>query len=625
MSSRASTWCSLGSLGLAALMIVTGCEGSSNKKADAGTKDGGAPDVFMPVRDGGGGAETGSTLPPPPPINPMAVKFLPQGSELIGGITVGCSYGMGTTGGRWCAFGRRGGTLGKLELWAIDMSKVTAGFSCDNGNKACVQLTTNLFNAQPMAGPRHPTAHRWYGDMLVYHADAKSTTSQAYSGPVYAWMPGWDKPRKISATDNAFRCVGHSRQPLALCIENLSAAEVSPLTFDLYAGKVDVDGGTKKIAQIVPSHPTLGTSQWGAGFTADGAYFLYSTATAGNGANATPETLFYIETAKIGTTPTPMPTQVGEPGISAWDISPDNTKWFYMRDYNYSDTMPSGTLWMADFPTGANPVRIASPLVASGSMNGVAAYDLVLNKEGKLAWVAFMQAYNGTTGNFRILKNPAGNLEDPMNVVKVLDGMPILPSNSPDLKHGWYFLSRSEGDAPTTDSRVLHYDGTTACALSQATNSSIFGAPFFENSGLALWVDEYDSVTDTGTGYSAKPNDCTGKKRFASKVDYWFPRGDEQLVYTDAVDGPRSELKIAKVANGELQNGELIQKGIERFFQLLPQQEGAIFRIESTMESANGLYYYKLPASSSPPAGDAGTPPGDAGASDAKPSDAAKG
>jgi hypothetical protein len=626
MSSRASTWISLGSLGLA-VALAAGCEGSSSKgDGSVSNRPDASPvgDVFMPpVKDGGAGTLDLIQRPPPPPpdINPAAVKILPQGAELLGGITVGCSYGMGTVGARWCAFARRGDTLGKLELWVMNMSKVP-GVKCESANPTnpdCMRLTTNLFNAQPQAGPRHPTAHRWYGDTFIYHADPKSTASQAYVGPIYAWSPGWPAPKKISATDTAFRCVGHSRAPLALCIENLSSADAPPLTFDLYAGKIDGTNTVKKIARILPTHPTAMTSQWGAGFTADGKYFAYSSATAAAnaGGEQTPETLYYQETEKLGTV---APMQVGEPGVSSWDISPDNKKWFYMRDYNYSDMTPSGSLYMADFPAGTNPTKIASSLVASGSKGGVAAYDLVINKEMGLAWVAFMQAYDGTTGNFRILKNPVGNLEDPMNVVKILDGSPILPSNSPDLKHAWYFINRATGMTPTTDSRVLHYDGTAACTLAVTPNSTIFGAPFFDNSSLALWVDNYDPDSDTGEGMVASPTDCMSKKkRFAMKVDYWFTKGDDQLVYTDEVDESRSQLKIAKVVNGELGNGELIQKGIDRFFQLLPQQEGAIFRIDSTSEAVNGIYYYKIGGTTTP------TTDGGAPADGAAPVDAPKG
>jgi hypothetical protein len=257
--------------------------------------------------------------------------------------------------------------------------------------------------------------------------------------------------------------------------------------------------------------------------------------------------------------------------------------------------VPSGTLYMADFPSGANPVRLASSLIGSGSQQGVAAYDLIVTKQGTLAWIALMQAFDGTSGVFKILKSPAASLEDPGNVVKVLAGAPVLPTNAPDLRHGWFFLNRALGMTPTTDSRVLHYDGTPGCTLSVAPTTTLFGAPFSDNSALSFWVDNYNVDSDTGDGMTASPTDCSSKKRrFALNIDYWFPKGDEQLVYTDDVTGTRSTLRVAKIVNGELGPGQVIQRQIDRFFLLLPDQEGVVYRLASG-SADDGVYYYKLP------------------------------
>ncbi|HEY0711010.1 MAG TPA: hypothetical protein VGG33_29675, partial [Polyangia bacterium] len=283
MSSRASTWFSLGSFAAAALMLAVGCDGgeSSNGVPDAGGNrpDGGgigSPDVMGmgPNRDTGTGTTIETRPPaPPPPINAAAVKILPTGAQLLGGITVGCSYGPASTaaGTRWCAFGIPGARLGSWELWALNMNKAGAAQCTGAGNADCIRLTDRLFGATPNAGPRFPTAHRFYGDTLIYHANETSMAGEAYTGPIYAWQPGWPMPKKISMTDNAFRCVGHTRAPVVVCLENLS--ETDPLTFDLTAGKIDGTNTVSKIAKILPTHPTeTMSSQWGAGFTVDGNY-----------------------------------------------------------------------------------------------------------------------------------------------------------------------------------------------------------------------------------------------------------------------------------------------------------------------------------------------------------------
>ena len=53
-------------------------------------------------------------------------------------------------------------------------------------------------------------------------------------------------------------------------------------------------------------------------------------------------------------------------------------------------------------------------------------------------------------------------------------------------------------------------------------------------------------------------------------------------------------MRVAKIAGGELGAGEVIQRGIERFFLMLPNQEGVVFRLASG-SATDGIYYYKLP------------------------------
>ena len=89
-------------------------------------------------------------------------------------------------------------------------------------------------------------------------------------------------------------------------------------------------------------------------------------------------------------------------------------------------------------------------------------------------------------------------------------------------------------------------------ALTTATNSTLFGSPFLENAGLAFWVDNYNMDLDTGDGMTANQADCSNKKKFASNVDYWFLKGDNQIVYSDDVanDAATSTIKFATISNG---------------------------------------------------------------------------
>jgi hypothetical protein len=225
---------------------------------------------------------------------------------------------------------------------------------------------------------------------------------------------------------------------------------------------------------------------------------------------------------------------------------------------------------------------------------------MIPTKDGQLGFMAIVQNYVGGAGEYLLLKDPtaaAAGMTAAPNVVSLRPDIPNFPVNSVDLRYGWYFQMQSMTLQGITDSRILKNDGTGGCALTTATTASVFGSPFLENAALAFWIENYNADTDTGDGWLASPADCTTKKRkFGSGVDFWFIKGDEQMVLTDGVtDGVTSTLKVAKVANGDLGAPEEIQKQIERFFQLLPNQEGVIFQIKSgSNEMVDGVYYYKL-------------------------------
>ncbi len=636
MSSRASTLMAIGGLGLSALLMAA-CEGSSGttSKGDAGPKpEAGSTPLPGPGPGGGGGiggsrpidAATfeamGPSMPlPPPKINEAAVKVLPAGAQLLGGITVGCTFGEASrmAGARWCAFSRKGAQLGRSELWVVNMSKLPP--KCDGTSPDCLKLSDNLFTGVPEIGPRFPSAHRFSGDTLLYYADAKSAASDPYVGPVYVWQPGMAKGINISGSASTFLCVVNARAPTVICIENLSAG--APLTFDLYAGKFDPAGPAvqkiRMITKILPTNAQTMDSQWGTSFTGDGKYFIYSAVPSTT--PTAPETLYYLETDALATGG--MPKQVGEPGISNWTVTADYTKWIYMRDYNYSPQSPSGTLYRADFPGGANPAKIAGARVASGNISGVAAFELLATRDAKPAGISLLQGLTQDgRANHRLIKNPAGNLnDDAMNVLDTLKDIPGLPTYSPDQKAARYITKFADlgDDKIAFDHRILKADGT-GCTLLEAATGQVFGFPFLENASLTFWVDNYNPVSDTGDGMLASTTGtCGPKRKFSTGVDYWFVKGDEQLLYTDSVRGATSSMKLAKVISGGADLGPetLIQEQIGRTsFGVLPQQEAILFQIDSTSDTANGIYYYKIGA----------TAPTDGGAAEAgAPADAGRG
>jgi hypothetical protein len=551
-------------------------------------------------------------------VHPEAKKLLPARSVMLGVHRSSCSYGassMAAGAPRWCAISRPGAQLGTLELWVINATNVSAAefnpaLCTGAGTADCIKLSNNLFSSQPDVGPVYPTAHRFYGDTLIYYAEAMSAPSELYKGPVFAWKPGWTAGKQI-ASNNGVLCSGHSRADVAVCIENISAEGVMPATWDIHAGGLE-GGPMKKVATITPVHPTTEASQWGSGFTTMGEYFVFSTPTAATGGR---ETLYYIKTTDIGSA-TVMPTQVGTtPGMSRWTLNAAGTKWFYLRDYNYNrEGEPSGTLYTADFPAGGNEVKIlstgATPLIPGGSTGGVGTYQVLVGPDDLDKGLGLLVNVVGGRGNYKIMNNPAGSPDDPANVISVVNDIATLPIYSPDLRFN-YFAKAVDENVGTTDSWVIKSDGMGACTLTQTLASSIFGFPFLENAGLVFWMDNFDAATDSGEGWLANPDGCpaASKKKFSNAIDFWFVDGDKGMLYSDDSDGQRVSLRYAAYANGSLATGQPIQRQIDRMFAIHSNYEGVMFSITSNTQSVDGVYYLKLPVGS--------TPAADGGVSDA--------
>jgi hypothetical protein len=628
---------------LAVLVVAVGCEGDSDgPEVDAG--DGRPGDLGMSIADGAAADGTGGAPgldagsvdlpdaagpgpdafgagpdvsqpaadlrppdllprdvapvdlgpPGPPPIDPAARRLMPARTVLLGMHRTGCSYGPASSqpgAAHWCAISRPGAILGSLELWVLNVTEALAQppgtVKCDGSTPQCRRLTTNLFAYQPDAGPVYPTAHRFYGDTLIYYANTRSAPSELHRGPAFAWQPGWDAPRQI-ASDNGVQCSGLERASVAVCIENISPEGVTPVTWDIHAGALDV-GLLKKVATINPVHPTTEASQWGSGFTLDGAHFMFSTPSAATGNR---ETLFVIKTADIGTA---TPTQVGEPGISRWALSASGARWFYLRDYNYNRVgEPSGTLYMRDFPAGATETKLQGTLVPGGTLRGVGDYQVLADAAGADAGLGLLVNLVGGRGDYRVLKNPAGSPDDPLNVVPVASDIATRPLPSPDLRF-FYLAKAVDEQVGTTDGWVYKADGTQGCSLTTTLASSVFGAPFTGDSSLVFWTDNFDAATDSGEGWVASPQGCAGKRRFSAGIDFWFVDGARALLYSDDSTGQRVSLRYAPVQSGQLGPSVTLQRQIDRMYAIRAGYQGVLFTITSNNESVDGVYHVPLP------------------------------
>ena len=113
-------------------------------------------------------------------------------------------------GDRWCVFTVPRTAGRNDELWVINVSLAARDEvpACDGTNSNCLRLTTNLWTEFPLVGPVHPYSHQFWGDTLIFYADATSRPGEVHRGPVFGWRPGWLQARRI-ATGNAVDCAGH--------------------------------------------------------------------------------------------------------------------------------------------------------------------------------------------------------------------------------------------------------------------------------------------------------------------------------------------------------------------------------------------------------------------------------
>jgi hypothetical protein len=148
------------------------------------------------------------------------------------------------------------------------------------------------------------------------------------------------------------------------------------------------------------------------------------------------------------------------------------------------------------------------------------------------------------------MKDPMGSADDPAGVISVVDDLGTLPTYSPDLR--FFYLARAEDFFGTSDSWITRADGTQPCALTQSTESALFGYPFTSDSSLVFWMDNYDFGTDAGEGWVANPDGCTSKRQFSTAIDFWFVDGARGLLYSDDSDGQRVTLRWAPVQSGQL-------------------------------------------------------------------------
>jgi hypothetical protein len=455
---------------------------------------------------------------------PPARRLLDTDSTLTGGGEGTCSHQIPASndGHRWCVF-TRPGTADRSELWVVDVSHGAKTLPlCDGSDPTCVRLTENVWLGGGLNGPFQPYANRFFGDTLVFYADALSGPMDVHRGPVFAWRPGWARARRISS-DSALECWGHPRALVAHCVEDVAGDPVRPDSFELRAGVIaDRDDVVlASLGRVVP-RTADGSLAWQAGFSPDAAGFALSQPDARSGR----ESLQVIATSQLGQ----GALQPIVADVQRWQISNDGKRVFFLRTL-----VPDATaLFVADFPSGAQATML-DPKVSD---------YLLLGNAGEDRGVGFLSDLGPDRGAFRIADPTPGAA--PATTVFSYDGGLDALRLSRDLR----FTAWRNPDFRVN---VVEHAGLHSCALNVKPNHPAYSISFLDHAGVVFWAEGDGGERDRRDGYFADPVGCQDKRRFAQALYFLMPIGDRGLVFADEVDDStqRTNLKYSAMTGGK--------------------------------------------------------------------------
>jgi hypothetical protein len=504
--------------GLGACASSPDAPDASPAPVDAGAgerADGAAPDRAADLRSPPSG------LPLPAGVAPPR-RLFQEPARLTGGGPTGCSHQEPATGDghRWCVFSKPGASATETELWTIDASAAEAP-ACDGSSPACVRLTSKLWTEFPLGGPVHPYSHEFFGDTLIYYAEAVSRAHEQHRGPVFGWRPGWTRPHRISS-DGAVMCWGHARLPIAHCLEDLAGPVMMPDLVELRAGAItDSDGIALSSLGWIRAFAN-GAPSWQAGFSPRGDLFGISSPDP----DPAVEALRVVATGELGQVP---PREVVR-DASSWEISPQGRHVLFFR----RETRDARVLHVADLPSGASPMQIASNVRDFLFVGEAVGDDSII----------YVTESDPDHGALRLLRDP-GNPASATTVFTYTDQFEDVRV-SDDLR----FTAWEDAHFQI---RVVDHGKLGSCELNSVPGRAGFVPLFLASAGLVFWIEESAADIDRRDGWLAEPTGCAGKRRFGQDVELILPVGDRGVVFTDELDPVSSQvtLKYAAIAGGK--------------------------------------------------------------------------
>jgi len=530
----------------------------ANLSVDAPARDAGPrPDVWLDL----------ASAPLPAGV-PGPRLIVPGPARLVGDAARACTHQAAPSGNgdRWCGF-KRAGAAG-TELWVINVSKATTTIPCDGTSPDCLRLTSNLWTDEPLGGPFQEDANRFEGDTLIFHADATSPPERPFTGPIFAWRPGWSAPRRIAA--QGYACYAHDWLPLVFCAADVAYQGSTPVDFEVLAGSIaDPAGGLLPRVDHARVRRADGQVGFGGRFSDQGDYFLYSTPPSASAPTAV------LRAARVTATGVDQPVEV-LPDVWDWEISHDGRRVFYVREWKGG----AGRLTMADFPSGANPTLISSRSVRY----------LVLGHGAADEAVGFFVEPGGRfASEYRVVPD----LKKPLDSVVVFRYQPPLE----DFQRSWdgRFTGYAKSDDDGLNGYIARTDGSGECLLNLEKNRPAFAYTFLADSSMVFWAEKSRVDPQALDGWLADPADCQGKRRFSARLAYYSPVRSAGIIFADDAEDDTASLKYAILEQGRwpAAGAVRVQDGVDLPVSILrPAMDRIVFQVSSGPPEAIGIYLF---------------------------------
>jgi hypothetical protein len=514
----------------AALLLAVAACGPSAPRASVGSSadsgvdmisgdTGGLSGTAAGGASGAGGVDTGEL--PRQQADPKLTHRLVAGRAALEGDTYdSCSNAIAAQGDRWCAFSRVvSDTDTRTELWVLNFTKTAASgtvAACDGTSPDCLLLSRDLWVGFQIWGDSQPVVHRFEGDTLIFHAGPAPGMRDPYEGGIWAWRPGWQQARLL--TDHGVFCFGNPRSASIACVANakIDKDPSDPFSipyhreFDLVAGVLgDQEGGAGMLPNVAHVTHAPNDLNWRLRFSPNGEYLAYSSV----GTLGAPEILKVVMMSDPGSAQAaPVLTDVAE-----WEIAHDGKSIYFLAGYDRSQgTAATGTLKVADFPTGANGTELTT-MVRSFQLVG--AFDQVFKPEDR-GLVAVTSVPGGQQPI--LMLHPRAPAD-----VFALDPAAVSVEVASDLRHSTYFKSVLGNPLIM----VTHNDGSSACQLTADSKAESYAAGFTPSAASVVWIERLRRGTRSEQGWRARPEDCGARIQFGDHVLDYQLAGDDFVVF----------------------------------------------------------------------------------------------